>query len=251
MSSLANVQEGTPRDIEFSEETKAKIRQIQEIFNPAMNRPYEEWEHGFKCDQNHDREIQIWLDYGAIFTEITQGKLTPSSYKEHFSLLLLVMANGITATRKKFEFQFISRNEGKKKLKLINERLTAKGYDTTTGIPLTVVERPAPTWPRWMTVILAEAINGNYKTLRILKADESRASVESDEAETILQMRMNKELLQDDDGEADIRQALHTPDPSKPWNTHLKGKIVATGKDFSATWEFTEEPFVLTFTFES
>ena len=82
------LQPGPVRNTSFSEEVREYIRQIQTTF--AEHRPIsvEEWEDGFRRDQDPASEIGLWVHAGKVYSEFAAKEADAARRKHLYQLVI-------------------------------------------------------------------------------------------------------------------------------------------------------------------
>lgn len=96
---------------EFDEGTRDYIRQIQVAF--AEHRPltFEEWEDGFRRDDNPEREIAIWSHAADVYAACVNSEPDASRRREVYRCIVTAMSTGPNAIWQVFRSDVLSRSE--------------------------------------------------------------------------------------------------------------------------------------------
>jgi hypothetical protein len=96
---------------EFEEEIREYIRQIQDAF--AEHRPlsFEEWEEGFRRDNNPEREIALWLHTADVYTAFADDEPDVGRRDEIYACIIACLTTGRDAVWHVFQPKFLSRAE--------------------------------------------------------------------------------------------------------------------------------------------
>lgn len=63
----------------FDEETRDYLRQIKAALDEVYPQSLEQWEDGFRCDRDAEREIAIWLHIAEVYNKLTAAPALASS----------------------------------------------------------------------------------------------------------------------------------------------------------------------------
>ena len=77
----------------FDEETRDYLREIKDAIDEVCPMSLEEWEDGFRRDQNPEQEIAIWLHIASTYKRLTEEVSADLDERQDIFKVLLSCAN--------------------------------------------------------------------------------------------------------------------------------------------------------------
>jgi len=113
----------------FDEGVRAYIRQIREAF--AEHRPlsFEEWEDGFRRDNNPDREIALWSHASDVYTAFAAGEPSAGRRRDVYRCVVACLTTGPDAVWHVLKPEVLSRAEAEQ----VVNRFFGGGGTTASG----------------------------------------------------------------------------------------------------------------------
>jgi hypothetical protein len=84
----------------FDDDVRACLRQIKAALDEVYPQSLEQWEDGFRRDQNAEEEIAIWVHISRIYRDSAAGPdVSPDRKRETFAVLIACANSGPEAWR--------------------------------------------------------------------------------------------------------------------------------------------------------
>lgn len=110
----SKINHGPHRHPPFSEEVKDILRIIQYALQEVYPLSLEEWEDGFRCDTDAEREISFWVNLSLTYLQETEDKQLPFEYKRDiFRVLVSCLSNPREKALLVTDLQVMSKQEAK------------------------------------------------------------------------------------------------------------------------------------------
>jgi hypothetical protein len=84
---------GVVRHPPFPPEIKDILVRLQAVFQDIFPRTLAEWEHGFRCDREPEREIVLWLRMAEAFEHFTAGRDLDAEQRRDLFAVIFNWAN--------------------------------------------------------------------------------------------------------------------------------------------------------------
>lgn len=112
----------------FPTRVRELLRQIKASLDEVWPRTLEDWEHGFRCELNPDKEIAFFLLIAALYKRCTVGKqLSRLKKDDYFHVLVRCIDTGGQHVLEVVELYAITRKEAEKAIHMYRESLGEGG----------------------------------------------------------------------------------------------------------------------------
>lgn len=116
---LANVRQGPIRQADLPPDLLKRATALEPVFADVYPTTHEKWIENFRRDVYPEREIAIWEQIAAAYTQFFESRNAPiANRQEAFGLLLYRSGATTEDTLKKTKLKYLTRDEATRLLKL-------------------------------------------------------------------------------------------------------------------------------------